>query len=165
MRPSQIRIPPTEVKPMDIRLAPRSLAKVVALTTCLVTGSALAVCYCTGKIQVKKFYDTNANGIHDAGEPRLSGWPMLVESSSQSVSTQKPTDSYGYALFGSLHPATDYTVREGTPLESNWVQSAPVDSAGNPINPQTGIKVYAGKTTQVKFGNYCTKGSGGRTLD
>jgi hypothetical protein len=32
-----------------------------------------------------------------------------------------------------------------------------------PVNPVTGIKVYAGKTTHVAFGNYCTKPSGGRT--
>lgn len=141
----------------------RSTARVALLSTALVAGVATATCLCHGTVIVKKFYDANANGIQDAGEVRLSGWPMTVESASRTYSSTRPTDSFGYATFLSLLPATDYTAREAMPLQSNWVQSSPHDSHGNPINPQTGIHVVAGGTAQLAFGNYCTKPSGGRT--
>ena len=139
----------------------RVLATLVAAT--LATGTAWA-CYCsTGTIMVKKFYDKNANGIHDEGEVRLSNWPMTLGSDSLGELGTIPTDSFGYAKFSSIALGGDYWMREGTPLEGNWVQSAPVDENNNPINPQTGIAVNPGKTTQLTFGNYCTKPGGGRT--
>ena len=146
---------------MDMKQIRFSKAKVALLATCLTAGSAIA-CACHGTIIVKKFYDANANGIQDSGEPRLVGWKMSLESASQSFSSTLMTGAFGYATWGVL-PATDYTLREGTPLQSNWVQSSPVDGSGNPVNPQTGIIATAGHTTQVSFGNYCTLPSGGRT--
>ena len=141
----------------------RVALKAALLSTLLVAGATAATCLCHGTIIVKKFYDANANGIQDAGEVRLSGWPMTVESASKTYSSTKPTDSFGYATFLSLSPATDYTAREAMPVQANWVQSSPHDASGNPINPQTGIHVTAGGTAQLAFGNYCTKPSGGRT--
>jgi hypothetical protein len=140
-----------------------TLLKATLLSSLLVAGATAATCLCHGKIIVKKFYDANANGIQDAGEVRLAGWPMTVESASRTFSSSKPTDTFGYATFHSLATASDYTAREAMPLQSNWVQSSPRDGAGNPVNPQTGIHVTAGGTTQLAFGNYCTKPSGGRT--
>lgn len=140
------------------RLTLRFNAKVALLSTFLVAGTALA-CICHGTIIVKKFYDANANGIQDAGEPALLGWNMTLESASKLFSSTKPST----ATFGSLVPSNDYSVREATALESNWVQSAPRDGTGNPINPQTGIHVTAGYTTRVTFGNYCTYPAPGRT--
>ena len=149
---------------MDIRsIQRRRLLKSIVLATALVSGTAFA-CYCyVGKIHVTKYYDKNANGHFDAGEVRLSGWPMTVGTSSAGALSTKLTDSYGYALFSGLAVGNTYWVLEGTPNESNWKQSSPVDGYGNPINPQVGIVVKAGYTTQVKFGNYCKKPSGGRT--
>jgi hypothetical protein len=148
---------------MTTRLRSRSVARIAVLSASLVTGSALA-CLCHyGTIKVTKFYDANANGVHDRGEPRLSGWPMTLGSAGSSAKSTKRTGYDGFATWTSLAPRSDYTMREAMPAESNWVQSAPVDSAGNPINPQTGLRVVAGKTKYVKFGNYCTKPSGGRT--
>jgi hypothetical protein len=140
----------------------RSTLRIAVLSTLLVAGSAYAVCYCTGKIIVKKFYDANANGKQDTGEPALSGWNMTVESAANLFSATKPTAS-GVATFASLKPGTDYSAREATPLEGNWVQSSPLDGNGAPINPQVGLQVAAGYTTRVYFGNYCTYASGGRT--
>ncbi len=148
---------------MDMKLPQSRLAKAIVLSTALLAGAVYADCLCHGTVTVKKFYDANANGVHDPGEPRLAGWNMTLESASKLYSSTKPTNAYGYASFGSLLPANDYSMREATPLQTNWVQSSPHDAQGNPINPQTGIHVVAGTTAQLSFGNYCTKPSGGRT--
>ena len=148
---------------MDMKNPPARKARLAILSTVLLAGSVYATCLCHGGLIVKKFYDANANGVHDASEPRLAGWIMTLESASKLYSSTKPTDAFGYATFGTLVPANDYSLREATPVQSNWVQSSPRDSSGNPINPQAGIHVVAGVTTQTSFGNYCTKPSGGRT--
>ncbi|HWI77730.1 MAG TPA: hypothetical protein VNS31_00930 [Ramlibacter sp.] len=140
----------------------RRFARIAALAAALATGSAFAFCICHGTIIVTKFYDANANGVRDSNEPRIPGWPMTLSSANLAIDSTKNTDSAGHATW-SVPPGTDYAVLEGIPLESNWVQSAPRDGAGNPVNPLTGIKVTGGYTTYVKFGNYCTKPSGGRT--
>lgn len=143
-----------------------SVATVVLLSSCLVAGTGFAAetashCGCS-TIVVKKFYDANANGVHDAAEPRMSGWKMTLESSSHSFNSTKYTGLYGYASWA-VKPGNDYSLREGTPSQTNWVQSFPVDGNGDPINPQTGIVAKGGKTTHLAFGNYCTVASGGRT--
>ena len=73
---------------MDIRTTKprrRRLLTVALLGATLVSGTAFA-CLCTkGTILVKKFYDANANGVHDANEVRLSNWPMTLGSSSLSA--------------------------------------------------------------------------------
>src|SRR6476620_9945149 len=98
-------------------------------STALVAGVAAATCLCHGTVIVKKFYDANANGIQDAGEPRLIGWGMTLESATNAFSSTKPTDSFGYASWA-VAPGSDYALRESTPLQSNWVQSSPHDSHG-----------------------------------
>jgi len=140
----------------------RRLLKVGVLAAALTAGTAFACVCSTGIIIVKKFYDANANGIHDPTEPRLRNWPMTLGNGGGAIATLL-TNEFGYAQFNALLPGTDYTVTEAMPIEGNWVQFAPVDDAGNPINPQTGIVVTVGYTTGVSFGNYCTKPSGGRT--
>ena len=143
---------------MDIRtkMTRRALAAALLAAT-LVSGVALATDYYdTGKIVVKKFYDKNANGVLNTGEPLISGWPMTLTP----PGTTKNTVS-GVAIFGSLTPGY-YSVLEGTPNETNWYQSAP-RVGGVVVNPLTGIHVYAGQTKTVKFGNYCKKPSGGKT--
>jgi hypothetical protein len=128
------------------------------LAATLLSGAAFATDYYTGKIVVKKYYDKNANGVHNAGEPFLSGWPMTLGP----ADITQNTNSEGWTSFAGLAPGSGYSVLEGTPNEANWVQSAPRVN-GVVVNPLTGIHVNAGYTTTVKFGNYCKKPSGGKT--
>ncbi|BCT92949.1 hypothetical protein LYSHEL_19720 [Lysobacter helvus] len=147
-----------------IRNIPRRRAiKLAVLATALSASTAFACICSSGIILVKKFYDANANGIHDPTEPRLRDWPMTLGSASLGDIATLLTDSFGYAQFNGVIPGTDYTMFEAVPVEGNWFQSKPVDAGGDPINPQTGIVVTVGHTTQLSFGNYCTKGSGGKT--
>jgi hypothetical protein len=144
-------------------LLSRRVIKATVIAASLATGTAFA-CLCSyGSIKVTKFYDTNANGVRDAGEPALAYWPMTLEQASSGGTSTRTTNSDGFVLWSSLAPGNDYAVREATPVEGNWVQSAPVDGSGAPINPQTGLAVATGSTTHISFGNYCTAGSGGRT--
>jgi len=113
-----------------------------------------------GTVVVKKFYDANANGRRDTGEPWLSGstsgWPVTLTTPGGSSSTKRTT-----ATFSGLNGGSGYWVQEATPLETNWVQTAPTVN-GVPVNPKS-VKVIPCKTVTVYFGNYCKKGSGGKT--
>jgi hypothetical protein len=138
----------------------RRALTVALLAATLISGTAFATYVYKGKIVVKKYYDKNANGHLDSGEPLLSGWPMTLGNTAGAIETKNTVS--GVAVFPDLTPATDYTVTEGTPLQTNWFQSAP-KVGGVVVNPLTGIRVTAGYTTTVKFGNFCKKPSGGRT--
>lgn len=126
------------------------------LAGALVVGLASATVLYPGCIVVKKFYDANANGIRDTGEPWLSGWRITLTRPDGTTSIRTTT-----ATWTGLAPGSGYSVLEATPIESNWVQTAPRVN-GSVVNPAA-VTVYSGRTTTVKFGNYCKKGSGGRT--
>jgi hypothetical protein len=137
---------------MKTRIATRALP-ILLIAGALAAGSVHAQTT-TGTIVVKKFYDANANGIRDTGEPWLSGWPMSVTGDGVD-STKNSTATFSGLAGGS------YSVGEAAPLESNWVQTAP-RVGGVPVNPKD-VTVTPCYTTTVKFGNYCKKASGGRT--
>jgi len=138
------------------------LPTLTLLAASFIAGSVSAVPPPPGTIVAKKFYDANANGVRDTGEPWLANWRMTLTTPAGTIST-KNTNAYGNASWWGLAPGAGYSVLEGTPIETNWVQSAPVDINGDPVNPVTGLTVVSCKTTTVKFGNYCKKPSGGRT--
>lgn len=131
-------------------------AAIAILAGTLVVGVASATYVYPGCIVVKKFYDANANGIRDTGEPWLSGWRITLTTPSGATSIKNTT-----ATWTGLAPGSGYSVLEAMPIESNWYQSAPRVS-GVPVNPVS-VTVLSGQTKYVKFGNYCKKGSGGRT--
>lgn len=152
------------------RQLPRPAARVaVSVIAVLAAGFALSALAQTtstvinpnhGTVVVKKFYDANANGRRDTGEPWLSGstsgWPVTLTGPGGVNSTKRTT-----ATFSGLNGGSGYWVLEATPLETNWVQTAPT-VGGVPVNPRA-ITVIPCKTVTVYFGNYCKKGSGGRT--
>lgn len=139
------------------RFRKNSLYRAAAvLAGVLVVGLAGANVVYPGCIVVKKFYDANANGVRDTGEPWLSGWRITLTRPNGTTSIRNTT-----ATWTGLAPGSGYSVEEAMPIESNWVQTAP-RVGGVVVNPVS-VTVYSGRTTTVKFGNYCKKGSGGRT--
>ena len=115
---------------MNNKLLPLAL-----LTACCVSGSVLAQVANTvpsyyGTVIAKKFYDKNANGHRDPGEPFLSGWPMTLTGPSFGPNTKA---LHGYLVGPRERPATG--CRKALRCRRNWVQSAPTDINGNPINP------------------------------
>jgi hypothetical protein len=112
----------------------------------------------TASITVCKFYDKNANGSQDAGEPPLSGWPFCIDpldGGTPALVTQL-TANGGCATWSNLTTPGDYVVTEANANESNWFHST---SATSLIVFPTG----GGNETRT-FGNYCTSPSGGLTL-
>ncbi|HKO42620.1 MAG TPA: hypothetical protein VJU84_04995 [Pyrinomonadaceae bacterium] len=99
-----------------------------------------------GTINVLKFYDANANGLNDDGQP-INGWKVRIQ------------DNIDYTRFTPASVVVDapdtYTVTESTPLESNWFRTTP-----NPV-----IFLLAENGIQnVEFGNLCRGAGGGLTL-
>ncbi len=95
-------------------------------------------------LQILKFYDANANGIHDGGELEITGWQV------------------SYNLIPGLTPVLvdpiapgDYTVAEGTPVETNWLHTTPTSVS---------VTIEDGENEIVKFGNVCLGAGGGMTL-
>lgn len=119
-----------------------------------------------GSLKAIKFYDHNANGLFDAGDTYLPDWKMTLTSANQGVDSTQFTGADGSTTWTPLIPDTDYMVTEGTPVQGNWVHSATIyiGHDGSPQNPAGPLTVIANHTTWVKFGNYCTIPSNGRTL-
>ncbi|HOK94601.1 MAG TPA: SdrD B-like domain-containing protein [Anaerohalosphaeraceae bacterium] len=105
-----------------------------------------AVCV-PSTISVRKFHDSNANGIQDANEPDLE-WLIDITDPAGSPNTY-------------LSPLTVLTTLTGTwqiceQYDSRWIQIALfVDSAAMPISLCAGVTVSAGcdEVHEVVFGN------------
>ncbi len=150
------------MKSLSITLQRRLVVSGVLLALGTLAGAALAQTATTvnpnaGSVVVKKFYDANANGVRDTGEPWLTGWPMTLTRPSGTTSTRNTT-----AVWSGLTGGPGYSVLEATPVQTNWVQTAPRVN-GVPVNPKN-FSIVPCKTVTVYFGNYCKKASGGRTL-
>src|ERR1051326_3243357 len=68
-----------------------------------------------GLLKVLSFYDGNANGILDPSDSELVNWPITISPLGIVKLTPVSVD-----LSSSLNP---YTLTEGVPLQTNWVQS------------------------------------------
>src|SRR5215471_19565529 len=79
----------------------------------------------TGSITVCKYYDKNANGFQDAGEPNLSGWPFCINPLNDGIPAlvTQLTGSGGCATWSNLATPDDYVVTEANPNETNWFHS------------------------------------------
>jgi hypothetical protein len=98
-------------------------------------------------LNVKKFYDADANGTMGQNEPFITGWKVNIHDG---------------IIFDRFTPVSmvvdpdDYTVTEYAPVEPNWY-----GTTANPVN----VTLANGDNKTVTFGNVCTiPGSGGLTL-
>ncbi|HEX6883860.1 MAG TPA: HYR domain-containing protein [Planctomycetota bacterium] len=105
-----------------------------------------------GQICATKFYDANGNGMQDGDEAGIAGWRIDVTGTVDASGFTGPDGTVCFDV-----PAGNYTVSEGTPLESNWVASTPTSCS---------VTIDASQcSTTCTFGNYCTEApSGGFTL-
>ena len=67
-------------------------------------------------VTVRTFYDTNANGVQDAGEVDLVGWRFRIFSH-DNLQVTRETPRALHIRIGT------YTMVEGHPLERNWVHT------------------------------------------
>ena len=105
---------------------------------------------CQTTICVNKFYDANANGVQDAGEPNIVGWQYCVVGTD--FSNTRSTFDPPRCLVVAPGP---YTVYEDTPVETNWVHTTPISFQFTLAECDTG---------NVSFGNVCLGPGGGLTL-
>jgi len=92
-----------------------------------------------------KFNDENNNGTYDKGEPGLSGWNIILESSIL-TSASAVSDAAGYYFFTGLEEGF-YTICEEQ--KEGWIQTYPASSEGCYI-----IEVIDKNIENVNFGNY-----------
>jgi hypothetical protein len=100
-------------------------------------------------LSVVKFFDANANGVQDAGEPLLeppsyAAWYFTINGG-----------LYSTPFSGQIVDPGTYVIAELMPNQTNWVASTPTSVE---------ITLEDGDDETVSFGNYCLKPSGGLTL-
>jgi hypothetical protein len=102
----------------------------------------------TATLCVNKFYDANANGLDDDGQP-INGWKYQVFADDNLIID---AETYHCSV---VDPGT-YHVIEGTPVESTWVHTTPT---------QVDLTLAAGETQTADFSNLCLGGCGGLMLE
>jgi hypothetical protein len=98
-----------------------------------------------GTLVVRKYGDSNSNGVWDTGEDGLSGW-VLKWINPLGVSESRISPANGIRVFNNV-PAGDYNNFSENP-KANWVQSTPSAGYGATLPP--------GGTLTVTFGNVNT---------
>jgi uncharacterized repeat protein (TIGR01451 family) len=102
-----------------------------------------------------KFYDANANGVWDAGEPPVAGFKIELYSGAILLATAF-TAADGSYCFDGLDAGT-YTVQEVLPPSSGWMPTTPISIT---------ITLLSGEIKENNnFGNLCLEpGQGGKTI-
>src|SRR5215213_1973648 len=102
-----------------------------------------------GTLNVRKFYDTNTNGILDGGEVLITGWEVIVgEQSSFPLTAETKTTPLSIIVAPGC-----YTAQEGD--ATGCIHTTPK------IESQT---VPVGGSATITFGNVCLGPGGGLTL-
>jgi hypothetical protein len=106
-------------------------------------------------LYIDKFYDADADGVKDPGEPFLN-WLFTIDDR-----------EYGTPFDEMVSPGT-YLMTELMPCEPNWVASGitVLGTEDYTIISETQVEVTLAEDDDVTilFGNYCLKPSGGKTI-
>jgi hypothetical protein len=120
-------------------------------------------------VQVCKFNDFNANGVHDGGEPFIAHWPVTASGVDGGLVDAQTNDegcaSFTFSGFSSEVTAQTITISEGS-FGADWTQTAPVScGALDDCSVAAGVitlTLYAGdSSTAPDFGNsnpFCQEG-------
>jgi uncharacterized repeat protein (TIGR01451 family) len=103
-----------------------------------------------------KFYDANANGVWDAGEPPVAGFKIELYDQSGNLLATAFTAADGSYCFDGLDAGT-YTVQEVLPPSSGWMPTTPTSIT---------VTLLSGEISMDNnFGNLCLEpGQGGKTI-
>lgn len=103
-----------------------------------------------GHLVVNKFYDANANGVWNAGEPAITGWQVTIQDAPHVWLDFSGTTPVDY-----VDEPGYYAVTESAAVEQNWRATTAMN---------TPAAISEGNTTSVDFGNLCLGWGGGLTL-
>jgi uncharacterized repeat protein (TIGR01451 family) len=92
---------------------------------------------------VVKFYDVNANGVMDAGEPQLNNWRFTING-----------EPYSTPIGANLNAGT-YYILELRPNENCWIATTATSVT---------LELEDGDDETIYFGNVCLGPGGGKTL-
>jgi hypothetical protein len=116
----------------------------------------------TGAFSVHKFYDTNANGAHDAGEPEINGWQFQLFAADNLLLTRETPACLTVAAGPSASAPDTYTVVESDSASASpgtsWIHTTPTHISAGVVVGDTC------QTNQVWMGNVCLGTGGGLTL-
>jgi hypothetical protein len=122
--------------------------------------SHISFCYDDGtpppqeaKLEIKKFYDANANGVNDS-EAIIPSWQVRVQSNSTGTYDSGTLLTGSADLPLSLDPGS-YDVSEDTPVQMNWYRTTQ-----SPVP----VSLLDEDNKTVEFGNVCTGAGGGLTI-
>jgi hypothetical protein len=106
-------------------------------------------------LDVIKFYDADADGVRDDGEPEIFGWSVAVDD--QEFGENHPYHDHLYATRVSMtdDAADTYHAIEMMPVETNWRATTAVHQDAT---------LTLGQNTVIAFGNLCLGAGGGHTL-
>ena len=117
----------------------------------------------TEKLQLLKYYDTDADEVKDADEPYLDQWQFTITASNgETWTVMSPYADYA------IEPG-EYTITESMPLQSNWVPTGPtiVPTETGIVLSKTSARVTLDSVyndVTVLFGNVYLGPNNGRTL-
>ena len=115
----------------------------------------------TGAFSVHKFYDANANGVRDAGEPEINGWQFELFAADNLLLVRETPACLTVAAGPAAAPFT-YTV-----VESDSASASPGISWIHTTSTHLSVNVVTGDTCQTNqtwMGNVCLGAGGGLTL-
>jgi len=105
-------------------------------------------------ISGQKFYDTNANGFLDAGEPGIPGFKIELNGAASSNTTTAIQPAGTYSFIGLSAGA--YGVCEVVPTGGQtWISTTPTSISPINVGPDSAYN---------NFGNVCLGAGGGKTL-
>jgi hypothetical protein len=108
------------------------------------------------KITGYKFYDSNANGVQDPGEPGIPGWHIEKVPGAPDIAYTDPSGQYQYIV---NQDGTVYTISEFAP--GGWF---PIGVWQNTTATSGTATANAANVAGPNFGNVCLGAGGGLTL-
>lgn len=118
-----------------------------------------------GHLHILKFYDANANGRYDNGEPLITGWQVAVADQEINWFDHSWIDYIRSTPVDLQGDAGTYHTSEATPNEANWRFIAATDADGNMVTTNhVDTSIASGDDKTVRFGNLCIGAGGGLTL-
>ncbi|MCB0189171.1 MAG: hypothetical protein KDE31_33105, partial [Caldilineaceae bacterium] len=135
-----------------------SMGSVVDLTTQRVTltvaqGDHVRCTFVNQKenvVDVVLYHDQNRNRRNNNGEPRLSGWTVLLYDDTNNLLATALSNTAGRLQFSRL-PAATYKVCEELPDEWMALHPSTIDATVN--KPCYSLTLEAGQVARVRFGN------------